>query len=576
MTSRATPAEGCTEMNLIARIPVVPLAIAALLITSALPALSEAPDMYDPSILIAEGELTNAVTNPATDGTYVAWQFGADSPATTCKTLYATTLSDPDAFPVETIPKNSGWAISDGMLVWAYQVVECRQYEAVVNPGIFGRDLESGEDFVVTTERVAWNQRTGSHALEFEGRTVTWFTSDPDASGRYLLRTRSIDGDAQPFTVATVASDIEVALPRIHEEIFYWLEWPADGSPSRIVRAIAGGEPETVILDREIAWFDVQAGVIVWRTADMLKARELGSNVVRDIAAVNPYDVSAPVTDGRYAFVGLQAYDIATGSQFPVIEYDPVPDTSVLAGITSYQNGVIVWHYMEHGFTTGKTEIRAAQLVSVLPTAPRPPGLQRARQTYYPETGHYLGWGFRDYWTANGGLPVFGYPLTEEFQQVSDTGLFHNAQYFERQRFEWHPENAGTPYEVLLGRLGAEQASQLGLLETDSFIAREENDSPGDGCAYFAPTGHFVCDALLTYWRDHGLEFGDAGVTYQESLALFGYPLSEPFITTNADGDTVLTQYFERAVFEHHPQNQEPYTVLLRRLGVEFQTAQDW
>jgi hypothetical protein len=28
------------------------------------------------------------------------------------------------------------------------------------------------------------------------------------------------------------------------------------------------------------------------------------------------------------------------------------------------------------------------------------------------------------------------------------------VQYFERARFELHPENAGTQYEVLLGQLG--------------------------------------------------------------------------------------------------------------------------
>jgi hypothetical protein len=30
------------------------------------------------------------------------------------------------------------------------------------------------------------------------------------------------------------------------------------------------------------------------------------------------------------------------------------------------------------------------------------------------------------------------------------------TQHFERARFEHHPENAGTPYEVLLGLLGRE------------------------------------------------------------------------------------------------------------------------
>ena len=66
---------------------------------------------------------------------------------------------------------------------------------------------------------------------------------------------------------------------------------------------------------------------------------------------------------------------------------------------------------------------------------------------------------------------------------------------------------------------------------------------------------------------------GDGGLSHRESLALFGFPLSEPFV----DPDTgLLTQYFERAVFELHPENPEPYRVLLRRLGAEELARWDW
>ncbi|HMM42254.1 MAG TPA: hypothetical protein PKA95_10160, partial [Thermomicrobiales bacterium] len=54
------------------------------------------------------------------------------------------------------------------------------------------------------------------------------------------------------------------------------------------------------------------------------------------------------------------------------------------------------------------------------------------------------------------------------------------------------------------------------------------------------------------------------------------YPLSEPMLETNGDGDTVLTQYFERAVFEYHPDNAAPYDVLLRRVGAEALVARGW
>jgi hypothetical protein len=46
---------------------------------------------------------------------------------------------------------------------------------------------------------------------------------------------------------------------------------------------------------------------------------------------------------------------------------------------------------------------------------------------------------------------------------------------------------------------------------------------------------------------------------------------------TNADGDTVPTQYFERAVFEYHPENAgTPYAVLLRRVGAEVLAQLGW
>ena len=73
---------------------------------------------------------------------------------------------------------------------------------------------------------------------------------------------------------------------------------------------------------------------------------------------------------------------------------------------------------------------------------------------YFEETSHSLANGFKKYWDANGGLPVFGFPISEEFEE---DGIV--VQYFERVRMEWHPDNAGTEFEILLGHLGREFAS---------------------------------------------------------------------------------------------------------------------
>jgi hypothetical protein len=65
---------------------------------------------------------------------------------------------------------------------------------------------------------------------------------------------------------------------------------------------------------------------------------------------------------------------------------------------------------------------------------------------------------FREFWEQNGGLQVFGYPITPATMERTADATFL-TQYFERNRFELHPENA-RPYDVLLGRLGDDRLKQ--------------------------------------------------------------------------------------------------------------------
>ena len=82
---------------------------------------------------------------------------------------------------------------------------------------------------------------------------------------------------------------------------------------------------------------------------------------------------------------------------------------------------------------------------------------------YFAESGHTLGGVFREYWNANGGLSMFGYPLSEEISEVNpDDGHTYTVQYFERARFEYHPEYAGTSSEVLIGLLGKAMLRERG------------------------------------------------------------------------------------------------------------------
>lgn len=71
----------------------------------------------------------------------------------------------------------------------------------------------------------------------------------------------------------------------------------------------------------------------------------------------------------------------------------------------------------------------------------------------FPETGYQICGAIATYWKANGGLERFGFPITGAFETILE-GKPYTVQYFERRRFELHPEIG--PQAVLLGLLGRE------------------------------------------------------------------------------------------------------------------------
>ncbi len=189
-----------------------------------------------------------------------------------------------------------------------------------------------------------------------------------------------------------------------------------------------------------------------------------------------------------------------------------------------------------------------ATVIAILAPPQNVPG--DASRTF-PETNKSLKGLFLDYWTNNGGLAQQGYPISEVIGEVSDlNGKPYSVQYTERAVFEYHPENQ-PPFNVLLSQLG-----------TFQYKKKYSNGAPGQkpnndaGSILFPETGKRVGGKFLDYWKSHG------GVAQQ------GYPISEEFQEkSDLNGQTYLVQYFERAVFEYHPENSPPNDVLLSQLG---------
>ncbi len=102
--------------------------------------------------------------------------------------------------------------------------------------------------------------------------------------------------------------------------------------------------------------------------------------------------------------------------------------------------------------------------------------------TYDVSTGHTLRNGpapFRDYWLNNGGLNVFGLPLSEQFQEVNAAdGQTYWVQYFERQRMEWHPSESNPQYRILLGLLGNEYRDRFHATDSNFGFHSADNALP--------------------------------------------------------------------------------------------------
>ena len=96
-----------------------------------------------------------------------------------------------------------------------------------------------------------------------------------------------------------------------------------------------------------------------------------------------------------------------------------------------------------------------------------PPVTAKPGATFFSQTGHNLDGAFLAYWQVNGGLAQFGYPLTEVSKERLADGKEYDVQYFERARFEYHPEVNDPNKRVSLGQLGREALVKLGWIAAD-------------------------------------------------------------------------------------------------------------
>jgi hypothetical protein len=194
--------------------------------------------------------------------------------------------------------------------------------------------------------------------------------------------------------------------------------------------------------------------------------------------------------------------------------------------------------------------IGAILLMALVALVPLRPAQAAANTRCFAETSFCISGTIRSYWERNGGLAVFGYPITDLRTETIEGTWSGPTQWFQRDRLEDHSnEGAG----VLAGRLGDRYLQLQGI---------SWQQLPGDtsiipGCRYFKETQFNLCEPFLSYWERNG------------GIERFGYPLTRARQEV-LEGRTYTVQYFERRRLEEHPENAgTPYQVLLGLLGRE-------
>lgn len=192
---------------------------------------------------------------------------------------------------------------------------------------------------------------------------------------------------------------------------------------------------------------------------------------------------------------------------------------------------------------------------------PAPPIVVRQDLRYFPQTGYVIGYAFLTFWNANGATRIFGYPLTNE---VIDTGSGLSVQYFERSRFEYHPEAAGTPQVVQLTNVGRIVTAGRTDPRIDSAFPPQPLVPAGPDRSYYVQTQHAIGGQFKKFFDQNG------------GVSIFGYPISEETIEPNpTDGVAYTVQWFERARFEFHPEfNDTPNAIELGQLGRQLLLGQ--
>ena len=524
--SRAGPRWGSGQgWGAVARPVTLALLLAALAAVLAAPfgdgrGAGAAQGPYRPLLLYASdpGAILDGVV---TDGSVVAW-LETDG-AIVVRDLGAVDERARLAGPA----RRGQLAVSDGLLVWVehaaegaairgWRLDEAEPFTIAAGPGernspavggatvvwrdrrhgdwdLYAYDLREGREFALVLD--AANQG----AVSVAGDRVVW---EDHRAGNWDLYAYDLAERREYAITEGPDDDLAPALDSgTGDAVAFIRRGPAGGFGALLVRDLHSGQERTIVSGHGIARPALTGDLVVWE-------------------------------DWRAGAPNVYAYERETNREFALTRTEQARGPS-LAGTT------LAW--LSKGQFTGRVTV--VRLEPPRPTDPQdPPTVPDPDNRYFPETKHNLRGAFRTFWNLNGGLTVFGYPLTEAFEETDSEGVTRPVQYFERVKLLADPAD---PSRVSIALLGVELSRGRDFPPVDPFEDTADH-------VYFDQTGYSLKGAFKAFWEAGGGE------------TIFGYPISEEL-----EEDGVTMQWFERARFELRLGPDGDLRVYLGQLGRE-------
>lgn len=432
-------------------------------------------------------------SQPAVSGSVVVWLSGADPRNVQ---LVGIDLVTGESFTITDAPGHIEQPAISGTLV-AWRSIRDGQGD------IWAYDLATRKTFVITED--AANQANPS----VSGDTIVWQDfrngnwdifawdaktqqatpliatpedeTDPVVSGNFVAFRRLSRTGGSPQLVlydrrtqreTVIASDHFIGRVALSDRFVVWEDWRA-GFPELYAYDLLEGTEFAVARSQRVSCPAVSSQLIAWVTELPGGRARVQALAIRPRLPTDPQDPPTVPSADRIYFPQTKHYLSGGFKRFwqehggePIFGYPLTEEFSIEDSATG--ETIVVQYFervrLEYRATAPEDQRISigrlgAELTADRSFAPIPPFPDSPERRYFPETGHSIAYGFKEFWERNGGLAVFGYPISEEFTENGRT-----VQYFERARFEYNPNATDEESRITLGLLGREALQRMGWL----------------------------------------------------------------------------------------------------------------